>query len=126
MRATPVTADLVTDTRLTGLTAGKRSGADDEQPHRYQLLFRQGDDTDVLLDVESDSADRIHIRGQVLVSPGVRPVFEATATWPGGSQRALDGDDLGGFVLRNLPTTTRELLVTNDDLAIQLRLPEPS
>ena len=118
--ATPVAAALLTDSRREARLAGARAA--DAGGGHYQLLYRHGDAVDVILDVEP-AGRRCHVRGQVLVGPGERPVFEAVASWPGGSRRALDGDEYGGFTLRDLPADIRSIVLTNDDLAIELSLP---
>lgn len=81
------------------------------------------DAADLVLDVRRTAPGRVRLDGQVLTErPGTAPIFEATAVGPAGEVRTLEGDELGRFCLPDIADTTRQLRVTNGELAITVKL----
>jgi hypothetical protein len=94
---------------------------------RIQLVFHT-EDAEVVLDVtpegppgdDSGAVPTVTVRGQVLPSRPTPPVFEATAQGPSGTLSTILGDDLGCFELAGVPIDTEHLVLTNDELVIEI------
>jgi hypothetical protein len=90
-------------------------------PGRVQLAYRAGA-TSIIVDLVRTEQGAVTLRGQVLAAGGTPPVFQVTARGPSGSSTSISADDLGGFVLESLPDDTELLLLTNDELLIEVPL----
>ena len=114
--------ETVLDSRTADPLSGVRGAA--AELTRYQILVRttsaDAPEVEVVLDVAPEGSDRVHVRGQVITTPPMPPVFEVAAYGPYGSMRNLLGDELGNFELSSVPRTTARLELTNDVLTIEL------
>jgi hypothetical protein len=119
-------ATLLFDSRLDLESSGVRGGQ--EHAGAAHVAYTT-DRADLVLDIRGAGMGLVRIDGQVLVTvPDQLPIFEAVALGPHGSTRTVDGDQLGRFCLRSVPTDATELRVTNGELtivaALDLRGPE--
>lgn len=90
-----------------------------EATSRIQLAFTT-EVADVVLDVTPDGLGTVGLRGQVLSRRGTPSAFEVTASGPSGTVRTIEGDDLGSFVLEHVPVDTELIVLTNDDVSIEV------
>jgi hypothetical protein len=92
---------------------------------RVQLTFTC-EAADVVLDVAPAGPDAVTIRGQVMPRRPTPSAFQATATGPSRTVSTIDGDDLGSFRLERVPVDTELLVLTNDELLIDVPLSSSS
>ncbi len=92
-----------------------------EASSRIQLTFTT-EAADVVLDVAPAGPGTVDLRGQVLPRRPMPPAFEATASGPSGSIGTIDGDELGSFVLEQVPVDTEIIVLTNDEVRIEVPL----
>jgi hypothetical protein len=114
-----VTVELVTDSRRVGRPAGVR-GPEQDGDTRYQQTFEAAGVAVVVLDVATAPDRTVTLRGQVLPQITTPAVFEVIAMGPSGVVTSALGDEFGGFTLISVPSDVSTLLLTNDELEIQL------
>lgn len=111
-----VWARLLFDSRQDLAPAGIRSVVSDEDA--FHLAYTAADG-DLLIDVYRGEPGLVRIEGQVLLAePEEAPVFEASVTGQGFSLRTKDGDELGRFSLRGVPTDRCQLRASNGLITI--------
>jgi len=91
----------------------------DRDSGRVQLAYRAGA-TSIVVDIMPAQGGTVTLRGQVLAAGDTLPSFQVTAQGPSGSVTSISGDDLGGFVLEEVPDDSELLLLTNDELLIEV------
>jgi hypothetical protein len=116
-----VSTELVLDSRVDADLVGVRGGVSDLD-EAFQLAFT-GEGVDVLLDVSPAGPGSVHLEGQVLSSDTVAPAWEAMVEYPGGRVRAVDGDELGCFWLREVPADVEYLSLSNGFVEVVIHLP---
>lgn len=92
-----------------------------DTPTRVQLAFTT-DVANVVLDIAPEAAGRVTLRGQVLPRRAMPTAFHAAAHGPSGPVTSRDGDDLGSFTLANVGVDTELVVLTNDEVWIELPL----
>lgn len=104
-------ASLLFDSRQDLALAGVRSAAGSDEAVHLAYTAEAGD---LLLDVYPDGPGKVRLDGQVLLAePGEAPIFEASLAGAGSVIRTKDGDALGRFCLRGVPTARCELRASN-------------
>ncbi len=88
---------------------------------RVQLSF-VSPVADVVLDIAPTGPDRVTLRGQVLPRRPMPGAFQAVAHGPRGSVSTIEGDELGGFTLEDVPTDAEIVVLSNDELTIEVPL----
>ncbi len=111
-------ATLVFDSRQDLALAGVRSGAEDDEIVHLAFTCEAAD---VVLDLTPIGDCRMRLEGQVLLAaPDLPSAFEARVVVGTGSQRSVNGDELGRFVFDSVPADTSELVAENADLRVHL------
>lgn len=110
-------AMVVEDSRQRPIGAGLRGGG----AEAFQITARSAS-AELLLDVQPDGPESVRIHGQILPGVETDPAFEARSVGGHREVRSVDGDDLGGFSLANVPLDARGIIVTNDALTVELAI----
>ena len=88
---------------------------------RIQLTFTS-EAADVVLDVAPPRPAGVTLRGQVLPRRPMPAAFQATAHGPSGSVSTIEGDAFGSFTLEQVPVDAEVVVLSNDELTIELPL----